>query len=95
MDATAVAVMVIALVVTVFSLILGVVVVAGQSVSLEPCGEATKAKVRRKHGRLFVKAAWRGCEAVVGAAFRKGRGSPPQLLIWPGTGSRGVQGAEN
>jgi len=39
------------------------VVIKGDRVSLEPCGEADKAKVRRKKGKMRVRARWSGCGA--------------------------------
>ena len=39
------------------------VVITGDRVTLEPCGEADKAKVRRKGGKMRVRALWSSCGA--------------------------------
>ena len=43
---------------------LGVVAVARNTVSMSPCGTATKSKVRRGKSRLSVKAVWDNCGAM-------------------------------
>ena len=44
-----------------FEMELGVVTVARDTVSMRPCGVATKSKVRRGKSRLSVKAVWENC----------------------------------